>query len=120
MANFLWGNTLRLEDHPMGCKCGGCGGTDDTINVPYAPTRQSLSPRQTEVLRFIIAYKKNHDGNSPTYDEISLGVGINSKGSTYSIVKVIVQKGWLSFDKRRRIILCPSGEYKPDKAVQAF
>ena len=40
--------------------------------------RAVLSPNKQKVYQFIKAYKKAHDGNSPTIREIGDGCGINS------------------------------------------
>lgn len=37
-----------------------------------------MTPRMEAVFEFIIAFKKSHDGNSPTVREIAEGCGISS------------------------------------------
>lgn len=35
------------------------------------------------ILDFIVSYKRAHDGNSPTVDEIGQGVGLTSKNTVW-------------------------------------
>ncbi|MGA2504236.1 MAG: hypothetical protein ABSG01_09120 [Anaerolineales bacterium] len=40
--------------------------------------RDPTMPREVRVFAFIVSYKQNHDGNSPTIREIGEAVGVNS------------------------------------------
>ena len=45
------------------------------------------------VFRFICAYKKSHDGNSPTFREIGKGCGISSTFVTRTILRKLEEEG---------------------------
>lgn len=66
-----------------------------------------LTVRQREVLDFIENYAKEHNGLTPTYEEICVGAGIDSKGRVYRIVEALDQRGYIvrMFNRPRSIRL---------------
>lgn len=59
-----------------------------------------LTPRQSALHRFIIRYKIESGGDSPTYDEIMHAVGITSKS--------VVRHNLIALDRRGLITLTPT------------
>jgi len=52
-----------------------------------------LTPRQKEAFDFIDGYLAQHGGVSPSYQEISDGIGLNSKSSASRLVAGLVERG---------------------------
>ena len=69
--------------------------------------RYGLTPRQRDVLDFIEAYAGEHQGITPTYDEIVTGLGLTSKGRAYRLVEALAQRGYIIrlFNRPRSIRL---------------
>ena len=65
-----------------------------------------LSPKQKEVLEFIIWYRTQNDGASPTLREIGGAFGI-VVGSIQTIFRGLVRKGFITHQKgvARKIIV---------------
>jgi SOS-response transcriptional repressor LexA len=64
-----------------------------------------ISVSQNDLLKFIVQYKKSHDGNSPTYQEMIDALGISSK-SVVKYMLVNLQRAGrirLAFDTSRSI-----------------
>lgn len=55
----------------------------------------SLTPRQQDVLRFIIGFQQAHDGISPTFKQIGTGVGLSSTASVSRHLDEIERRGGL-------------------------
>ncbi len=55
----------------------------------------SLTPRQQDVLRFIIGFQKARDGVSPTFKEIGSAIGLSSKASVARHLDEIERRGAL-------------------------
>lgn len=51
--------------------------------------------RQMKILDYFIAYKKTHDGNSPTIREIGQELGISSTSVVHYHLEAMVKKGML-------------------------
>ena len=76
------------------------------------PTHYGLTERQRDTLDFIESYANLHGGVTPTYDEISDGLAIGSKGRVYRIVADLEERGYIVrlFNRVRSIRLAIDGE----------
>lgn len=74
--------------------------------------RKSTVP--DKVYNFIATWKEEHDGNSPTYDEISEHFGWGNPSTAWWAVDKLERMGKVRFDKNRKILL--GGEYIPPQA----
>jgi|TARA_R110002153_G_scaffold63634_1_gene170652 repressor LexA len=64
----------------------------------------SLTPRQKDVLDFVVSYQSDK-GFSPTYKEIAEGVGVSSVGGVAAHVKKIEARGYIkTLPGNRRMI----------------
>jgi len=57
--------------------------------------RLKLDRRQADCLAFITAYIDENGGISPSYDEIRVALGLNSKSMVARHVSTLVFRGWL-------------------------
>lgn len=57
--------------------------------------RLKLDRRQADCLAFITDYIDENGGVSPSYDEIRVALGLNSKSSVARHVSALVYRGWL-------------------------
>jgi len=66
------------------------------------------------ILSYIIAYKRQHDGLSPTYRDIMRGVGISSTSVVAGHIRRLQAAGRLCLGPRGRGFVVPGGrwEYK--------
>jgi SOS-response transcriptional repressor LexA len=55
----------------------------------------SLTPRQQDVLRFIIGFQEANDGISPTFKEIGAAIGLSSMASVSRHLDEIARRGAL-------------------------
>ena len=69
--------------------------------------RYGLTTRQRNVLDFIEAYAKEHQGITPTYSEIVDALDLNSKGGVYRVVEALEHRGYIIrlFNRPRSIRL---------------
>ena len=68
-----------------------------------------ISPTQDRIFAFIVDYKRDHNGNSPTYQELADALEL-SKVTVYNRVMRLVVRGRLDLDENRRIVV-PDGEF---------
>ena len=61
-----------------------------------------MTRTRDRILTYIIEYKADHDGVSPTFDEIAEAVGVNSKSVVSHHIGILVETGYL-----RRVIGSP-------------
>ena len=67
------------------------------LKVPYARKvgttyqRRSLS----DVYEFIVTYKREHDGNSPTIRTIGEACGISSTSVVHNLLVRLAMRGWI-------------------------
>lgn len=54
-----------------------------------------LTPRQREVLNFILAHNKEH-GFMPSHREIARGVGLKSPGRVSAILRVLAKRDYIT------------------------
>lgn len=52
-----------------------------------------LTKRQGDAFAFIKTYVETHDGVSPSFDEIRIGIGIASKGRVAEMVAALEERG---------------------------
>jgi len=57
--------------------------------------RMTLTKRQADVLAFITDYISDNGGISPTYEEVRVGLGLNSKSMVMRDVEALVARGRL-------------------------
>ena len=66
-----------------------------------------------EIFEFIVEYKKEHDGNSPTYHEIVAGTSILSTNTAWYYVQKLLKVGLMKMVDGK---LCAAGgEWNYDK-----
>lgn len=73
--------------------------------------------RRDKVYDFIVAYKKKHDGNSPTHEEIKDAVGLKSKSSVNWHLSQLVKAGLIEMPHYggTRFIAVVGGRWKLEK-----
>ena len=66
----------------------------------------NMSPRQEDVLNFIIKFKQTN-GYSPTIREIARGINTNSINHVYTMIEELQDKGYIKFKhgKQRTIVV---------------
>lgn len=64
--------------------------------------KPNLKPRRQAIFDFIVAYKKRHDGNSPSIQDIGRACGISSKSLVAYHLAHLAEAG--------RLVLAPDGE----------
>lgn len=67
------------------------------------PTRRPPSPRQQELLDFIFRHVEQ-TGNAPTYDEMTKGINLKSRGAVHHMVDKLEEYGWLSRIKGKLVL----------------
>ncbi len=69
-----------------------------------------LTPRQRETLDFIAGFIRQH-GHSPSYQQISEGVPLNSKGRVADVLRCLVERQHITIlPKRARSISILKGQ----------
>lgn len=68
-----------------------------------------MTRRQRDALNFIAAYIQEH-GISPSFDEINIGLGLNSKSGVHRLVEALRERGEIEYlpYRARSIRLAPS------------
>lgn len=56
-------------------------------------TKEELALKDEAIFQFVMQYKKEHDGNSPSMREIVEGCGFDNVSVVYNGVKRLVQRG---------------------------
>lgn len=69
------------------------------------------SPVQDAILEFITDYKRENDGNSPSYQEIATAIG-SCAANVYRYVQSLERKQAVSVNKKGKLTL-PGGKYIP-------
>lgn len=63
-----------------------------------------MTPQMKAALDFIRAYMEEHDGISPSYEEIGLWLGFASRGGVHRLLTLMKQRGLIDFLPRARSI----------------
>lgn len=71
-----------------------------------------MPSRVQDVYNFIVEYKRNHRGRSPSYDEISEGVGLSSKSYIGTYLSSLEKEGKIIVLEGGRGIDVPNSEWK--------
>ena len=58
--------------------------------------KKPLTKRMTEVLNWITHYVYNHEGISPSYDEIKIGIGLKNKSEVARYIMSLQERGHLT------------------------
>lgn len=69
----------------------------------------TIAPTQDAIFQFVLEYKREHNGNSPTYQEIANALELNTK-TVYARVQRMVVLQRLALDNNRRIVI-PQGRF---------
>jgi SOS-response transcriptional repressor LexA len=79
------------------------------------PTPTTLTPRQQKIYDFIVAFKREHDGNAPTIREIARAAGYKTTSTTNYHLQMLERLGKISFqaEGRSRMIVVIGGEWTP-------
>lgn len=59
-----------------------------------------MTPRQRELLTFIVHYQRASDGVSPSFEEMREGVGLKSKSGIHRLLSALQQRGHIHRDRR--------------------
>lgn len=62
---------------------------------------QVLHPTARAILRYVVAYKTQHCGDSPTRREIQSGVGVASPSMVHHHLVMLARAGRVTLDGRR-------------------
>lgn len=54
-----------------------------------------LTEKQVRIVTWVAAYIRDHDGMSPTYEEVADYIGTKSKGNAYSHIERLAERGYL-------------------------
>lgn len=54
-----------------------------------------MTPRQSRCLAFIRTYATEHDGESPSYDQIAAGLGLRSKSGVWRMIEALEGRGFI-------------------------
>lgn len=54
---------------------------------------EGLSERQADVFRFVVEWKRAHDGCAPSFEEIRVGCGFGNRSQVHRMVDILVKKG---------------------------
>jgi len=69
--------------------------------------------RRDDLLKFIIDYKTQNDGNTPSLLEMAGGVGYMGKSGVFNALRVLQAKGKIEIDHNRGLIRVVGGLYIP-------
>ena len=69
-----------------------------------------MPSKKEEVLKYILQYKKSHNGLSPSYTQIARACGISSKNSIALILLSLEIEGRITRDEKRGIAI-PNSEW---------
>jgi SOS-response transcriptional repressor LexA len=69
-----------------------------------------MSSKDNQVLKFIIRYKSENNGNSPSYEDIMAACGISTKSHVKAILDKLEVSGALERDGTRHIVV-PNSEW---------
>lgn len=79
------------------------------VTIPSYP---ELTASQRRVFQFIVSYKLENDGTSPTLREVMVGAGYRSTGSCNRTIKQLAAKGFIKIDyPHSRTIRVMGGSY---------
>lgn len=62
---------------------------------PKRPIRAGITPKQRELLDFIVRYQREHRGVSPSFDEMARALGLASKSGVHRLIEGLVERGAL-------------------------
>jgi repressor LexA len=73
------------------------------------PERTGLTPATRNCFNAIEAHITRH-GCSPSFEEIKLAIGVNSKGFVHRLVTDLVSRGWITYTpgKKCSIVIVPA------------
>jgi len=73
--------------------------------------RQKSNFRKNEIFYYIISYKTDNDGLSPTYREICAEFDIKSTSTVRYYLKLLEEEGRITFGYRKRGIKVKGGRW---------
>lgn len=97
-----------------------------TLETPpgRGPVRRSrttwLKHNPEEILAFIIRYKREHDGNSPSMREIMRNCNISSNAVAFNVLRRLEREGRIRLEHRcgvARSIAIPGGRWTLDEGA---
>jgi SOS-response transcriptional repressor LexA len=62
---------------------------------------------------FIVKYKQQNGGSSPSYREMMIGVGITSSSHMQNIIRRLVHRKWIVWHSTRNIEIVGANWYPP-------
>lgn len=80
---------------------GNRGGERIKRPAPLAPVYSKGEPpdvRRQQILDYVIWYKREHDGCSPSYPEIGKAVHMPSRSNVYAYLRQMRELGMIEFD----------------------
>jgi SOS-response transcriptional repressor LexA len=75
-----------------------------------------MTSKQRELLNFIIAYQRDHDGVSPSFDDMTHALGLASKSGVHRLLTALQDAGYITrpTNRARRIyVTCPPDQVPP-------
>lgn len=82
---------------------------------------RDISPKAKVVYNFILTYKAEHDGNSPSIREIVVGTGITSTSVVSYYLDRLVEHNMITVDfdapGKARNITIPGGRWLPPNGI---
>jgi SOS-response transcriptional repressor LexA len=80
----------------------------------------NAQPRRDRILQFIIAYKSDFDGNSPSVEEIMAACAISSKSIANYHLRQLAKGGLIRLPERKqaRSITVVGGEWRMNRAAK--
>lgn len=54
-----------------------------------------MTPQQNATLQFVIDYQRAHNGTSPSFEEMAVGIGVKGKSGISRLVKSLEARGYI-------------------------
>ena len=64
---------------------------------------------------FILHYKEDHDGNSPTYREMAKGIGVKSTNTVWVYIQDMIKAGVLDVKDKKLRVVEGKWSYEPEE-----
>lgn len=88
-----------LEPRERDARRRQVGGRADSLAADRrrgaSPMSFGMTPRQSKCLAFIRTYVAEHEGESPSYDEIAAGLHLRSKSGVWRMIEALEARGFI-------------------------
>lgn len=65
------------------------------------PKITGLTPKQRQLLDFIVGYQRSHRGDSPSFEQMAKGVGLASRGAVHRLITCLEERRAIARDPNR-------------------